>query len=76
MHRILLQAWGLNNREAALRLLPDADGDRANCELKVCLWTRAVLSDVTTSQRGSPFGNWKFEAVCWQPGKPALAELI
>jgi hypothetical protein len=29
-----LQVWGVNNREAALRLIPDTGG-RANCELKV-----------------------------------------
>jgi hypothetical protein len=31
---VLVQVWGVNNREAALRLIPDTGG-RANCELKV-----------------------------------------
>jgi len=34
--RLLAQAWGVNNREAALRLIQE-DGDRANCELKAVI---------------------------------------
>ena len=38
----LVQVWGINNREAALRLIPDTGG-RANCELKVGRSSRQVV---------------------------------